>query len=138
MSLNLKVKKYFSNLIQHFNSFYWIIIISIYIHIKKNSELILPNAFIWSSLTLRDPSYIMNRWTNGNVEKFIGTRKRAGKNFEPAEYIINQKNTHKHLFPLIIQNFPTVIKKIKDLENNNLRFGLNSLQTNQAQIRNGL
>jgi len=80
----------------------------------------------------------MNRWTNGNVEKFIGTRKRAGKNFEPAEYIINQKNTHKHLFPLIIQNFPTVIKKIKDLENNNLRFGLNSLQTNQAQIRNGL
>jgi len=53
----------------------------------------LPYAFIWSSLTLRDPSYIMNRWTNGTVEKFIGTRKKAGKNIEPAEYIIKSQKS---------------------------------------------
>jgi hypothetical protein len=35
----------------------------------------------------------MDRWTNGTVERFIGTRKKAGKNLEPAEYIVkNQKS----------------------------------------------
>jgi hypothetical protein len=53
----------------------------------------LPYAFIWSSLTLRDPTYIMDRWTNGTVERFIGTRKNAGKNAEPAEYIIKSQKS---------------------------------------------
>jgi hypothetical protein len=35
----------------------------------------------------------MDRWTNSTVERFIGTRKKAGKNLEPAEYIVkNQKS----------------------------------------------
>jgi len=53
----------------------------------------LPYCFIWSSLTLRDPHYIMDRWTNGTVEKFIGTRKKSGTKLEPAEYIINSQKS---------------------------------------------
>ena len=34
----------------------------------------------------------MKRWTNGTVEKFIGTRKKAGKNVEPADIIKYQKS----------------------------------------------
>ena len=51
----------------------------------------MPYAFIWASFTLRDPKYLMSRWTNSCVEKFAGVKKYKEKshlNILPAEYIL--------------------------------------------------
>ena len=51
----------------------------------------MPYSFIWSSFTLRDQNYTMSRWTNGAIEKFIGTKKskvNSHLNLLPAEYTL--------------------------------------------------
>jgi len=76
----------------------------------------MPYCFIWSSLTLRDPNYIMDRWTNGTVEKFINTRKKGGIKLEPAEYIINSQKSaianYKSYLSLQEKNLLKTPKKI--------------------------
>ena len=53
----------------------------------------LPYCFLWASLVLRDPYYIMDRWTNGYVEGYIKKRKEEvipkgrSTGISPAEYL---------------------------------------------------
>ena len=62
----------------------------------------------------------MKRWTNGTVEKFIGTRKKAGKNFEPAEYIIkSQKSALANCREYVALQEQSKTKKQTLLDNNN-------------------
>lgn len=49
----------------------------------------MPYCFIWASFALRNVDTRWTRWTNGTVEKFIGTRKNKEKSFlkqSPAKY----------------------------------------------------
>lgn len=52
----------------------------------------MPYCFIWASFVLRNADLTATRWTNGTIEKFIGTRKNKEKSFLkqlPAKYAID-------------------------------------------------